>query len=105
MKRLQILKQLFLEKAAGNRLNRRIHLLSHLFKALIFFVHTPLSNWFKVNVIPHHHHHHHLFTTLLGHRSGRRLKIGGCRKFSLSQDYSFHIKPIAERADKRPEGK
>lgn len=48
---------------------------------------------------------HHLFTMLPGHRSGRRLKIGGCRTFSLSQDYSFHIKPIAERADKRPEGK
>lgn len=51
MKRLQILSQLFLEKAAENRLNRRIHLLFHLFKALIFLVHTPLSNWFKVIVI------------------------------------------------------
>lgn len=27
------------------------------------------------------------------------------RKFSLSQDYIFHIKPIAGKADKRPEGK
>lgn len=26
-------------------------------------------------------------------------------KFSLSQDYRFHIKPIAGKAEKRPEGK